>query len=157
MNNNFRLIALDKIQFTDYFSLSETELAAKGIEKKIVDEFPGFPCRVSLTDAEIGEEVILLNFEHHSVNSPYRSDGPIFVRKIAQNVTIEINEVPKMFNHRLLSIRGFDKNAIMIFADVIQGDNLKEKLNDILDNKEIEYLHIHNAKPGCYNCLVERA
>lgn len=61
-----------------------------------------------------------------------------------------------MFNHRLLSIRGFDKYATMIFADVTQGENLKEKLNNILNNNSIEYLHIHNAKPGCYNCLVVR-
>ena len=156
MKNNFKLVALDNSQFTDYFNLDESELAKQGIRKMVVDEFPGFPCRVSLADAEIGEEVILLNFEHHSVNSPYKSDGPVFIRKTAQTATPEINEVPKMFNHRLLSIRGFDRNATMIFADVTQGDNLKEKLNDILDNKKIDYLHIHNAKPGCYNCKVER-
>ena len=156
MNNNFRLKALDKAQFSDYFNLTENELVEKGIRKMVVDEFPGFPCRVSLADAEIGEDVILLNFEHHLVNSPYKTGGPIFIRKTAQTLKPEINEIPKMFNHRLLSIRGFDKEATMIFADVTHGDNLKEKLNDILDNKEIDYLHIHNAKPGCYNCLVER-
>jgi len=156
MINNFRLVAFDKSQFEEYFNLGETELAERGIIKMIVDEFPGFPCRVSLADAEIGEEVILLNFEHHNVNSPYKTSGPIFVRKTAQTTMIEVNEIPKMFNHRLLSIRGFNKNATMIFADVTQGDNLREKLNNILDNKTIEYLHIHNAKPGCYNCLVVR-
>jgi hypothetical protein len=156
MQNNFKLVALDRAQFDDYFNLSETKLVEKGIRKMIVDEYPGFPCRVSLADAEIGEEVILLNYEHYSVNSPYKAGGPIFVRKIAQTATPEINEIPKMFNHRLLSIRGFDKEATMIFADVITGANLKEKLNLILDNKVIEYLHIHNAKPGCFNCSVER-
>ena len=156
MQNNFRIVALDKKQFDNYFNLGETELAEKDIRKMVADEFPGFPCRVSLADAEIGEEVILLNFEHHSVNSPYKTGGPIFVRKTSQTLTPEINEVPKMFNHRLLSIRGFDKNATMIFADVTQGDTLKEKLFEILDNKAIDYLHIHNARPGCYNCLVER-
>lgn len=156
MQNNFKLVALDKAQFVDYFTLTETELSAKGIRKMVVNEFPGFPCRVSLQDAEIGEEVILLNFEHHNVNSPYKTGGPIFVRKMAQTATPAVNEIPKMFHHRLLSIRGFDKSATMVFADVTGGDNLKEKLDAILDNKEIEYLHIHNAKPGCYNCLVER-
>lgn len=156
MQNNFKLVALDKSQFEDYFNLDETELQKQGIRKMVVDEFPGFPCRVSLEDAEIGEEVILLNFEHHSVNSPYKSGGPIFIRRTAKTAKPEINYVPKMFNHRLLSIRGFDKNATMVFADVTEGDNLKEKLNDILDNKTIDYLHIHNAKPGCYNCKVER-
>ena len=157
MQNNFKLIALDKEQFAGYFNMSEPELSKMGIHKMIVDDFPGFPCRVSLEDAEIGEEVILLNYEHHNVNSPYKSSGPVFVRKKAQTATPGVNEIPVMFNHRLLSLRGYDKNALMIFADVTQGDKLKEKLHAILENNEIEYLHIHNAKPGCYNCRVERA
>jgi len=156
MVNNFRIVALDQVQFTSLFSLSESELNAKGMKKMIVDEFPGYPCRVSLTDAEIGEEVILLNYEHHNVNSPYRSNGPIFIRKIGQTANPKMNEIPIMFNHRLLSIRGFDKDAIMIFAEVMSGENLKENLFSILQNHAISYLHIHNAKPGCYNCRVER-
>jgi len=156
MVNNFRIVALDQVQFTSLFSLSESELNAKGMKKMIVDEFPGYPCRVSLTDAEIGEEVIVLNYEHHNVNSPYRSNGPIFIRKIGQTANPKMNEIPIMFNHRLLSIRGFDKDAIMIFAEVMSGENLKENLFSILQNQAISYLHIHNAKPGCYNCRVER-
>jgi hypothetical protein len=156
MANNFKLVALDQNQFASLFSLNENELAAKGMRKMIVDEFPGFPCRVSLADAEMGEEVMLLNYEHHDVNSPYRADGPIFVRKIGQTATPEINEIPKMFNHRLLSIRGFNNEATMIFADVTSGEQLKEKLMHILENQAIVYLHIHNARLGCYNCKVER-
>jgi len=157
MANNFQLVALNKALFEEFFVLSETELTQRGIRKMVVDEFPGYPCRVSLEDAEIGEEVILLNFEHHNVNSPYRAGGPIFVRKVAHTAMPAINEIPKMFNHRLLSIRGFDQAATMIFADVTAGDKLKEKLNSILANQDISYLHIHNAKPGCFNCLVVRA
>jgi hypothetical protein len=156
MKNNFRFVALDKTLFTDLFNLSQKELAKKGIQKMVVDEYPGYPCRVSLADAEIGEEVILLNFEHHNVGSPYKSSGPIFVRKNVETTLLEQNEIPKMFNHRLLSIRGYNKDAIMVFADVTQGDNLKDKIHEIFGNKEIEYLHIHNAKPGCFNCLVTR-
>lgn len=156
MQNNFQLVALDKSLFESYFDMSEAELSKIGIRKMVVDEFPGFPCRVSLADAEIGEEVILLNYDHHSVSSPYKGNGPIFVRKTASTLKPGINEVPKMFDHRLLSIRGFDKDSTMIFADVIQGSTLKEKLFEALGNKAIEYLHIHNAKPGCYNCTVKR-
>ena len=61
-----------------------------------------------------------------------------------------------MFNHRLLSLRGYDKNAIMKDATVIEGNNLKGQIFKIFENDDIQYIHIHNAKPGCYNCLVER-
>ncbi|HAD79515.1 MAG TPA: DUF1203 domain-containing protein, partial [Flavobacteriaceae bacterium] len=78
MKNNFRIVALDNELFSDYFNLSDKELSKQNISRMIVDKFPGYPCRVSLTDVQVGEEVILLNFEHHSVNSPYKASGPIF-------------------------------------------------------------------------------
>ena len=154
---NFRIKALDDREFLALFNLGNSELEKIGAVKMIVDEFPGFPCRVSLEDAEIGEEVILLPYQHHKTNSPYQSSGPIFVRKIAKTSIYEINEIPKMFNHRLLSLRGYDKNAIMKDASVIEGNNLKAQIFKIFENDDIQYIHIHNAKPGCYNCLVERA
>jgi hypothetical protein len=100
-----------------------------------VDEFPGFPCRVSLQDAEIGEEVILLPYQHHKTNSPYQANGPIFVRKIAKTAILETNEIPKMFNHRLLSLRGFDKNGIMKDASVTEAKILKNKLFELLKTR----------------------
>lgn len=154
---NFRIKALDDREFVALFNLGNSELEKIGAVKMIVDEFPGFPCRVSLEDAEIGEEVILLPYQHHKTNSPYQSSGPIFVRKIAKSSIYEINEIPKMFNHRLLSLRGYDKNAIMKDASVIEGNNIKEQIFKIFENDDIQYIHIHNARPGCYNCLVERA
>lgn len=154
---NFRIKALDDREFVALFNLGNSELEKIGAVKMIVDEFPGFPCRVSLEDAEIGEEVILLPYQHHKTNSPYQSSGPIFVRKIAKSSIYEINEIPKMFNHRLLSLRGYDKNAIMKDASVIEGNKLKEQIFKIFENDDIQYIHIHNARPGCYNCLVERA
>lgn len=154
---NFRIKAFDDREFVALFNLGNSELDKIGAVKMIVDEFPGFPCRVSLEDAEIGEEVILLPYQHHKTNSPYQSSGPIFVRKIAKSSIYEINEIPKMFNHRLLSLRGYDKNAIMKDASVIEGNNLKAQIFKIFENDDIQYIHIHNAKPGCYNCLVERA
>ena len=154
---NFRIKAFDDREFVALFNLGNSELEKIGAVKMIVDEFPGFPCRVSLEDAEIGEEVILLPYQHHKTNSPYQSSGPIFVRKIAKSSIYEINEIPKMFNHRLLSLRGYDKNAIMKDASVIEGNNLKAQIFKIFENYDIQYIHIHNARPGCYNCLVERA
>lgn len=136
--------------------MDNSELEKIGAIRMTVDKKPGYPCRVSLEDAEIGEEVILLTYQHHKTNSPYQSNGPIFVRKIAKTATLDINEIPKMLNHRLLSVRGFDKKGIMKEATVTEGHTLREMLNKIFDNQEISYVHIHNAKPGCYNCVAER-
>lgn len=153
---NFKIKALDQEEFSNLFTLNKEELEKIGAIKMTVDEFPGYPCRVSLKDAAIGEEVILLPYVHHKTKSPYQASGPIFVRKIANTASLETNEIPKMFNHRLLSLRGFDVNGIMKNATVTQGTNLKEEIINIFELEEINYIHIHNAKPGCYNCVVEK-
>jgi Protein of unknown function (DUF1203) len=157
MNSSFQLIALDSEQFAPLFKQSDEELAAIGARRMVVDEEPGFPCRVSLVDGEVGETVILLNFPHHNVSSPYRASGPIFVRGSARTAKPAVGEIPIMFRHRLLSIRGYDAAAIMVAAEVVQGSKLEEVIERLFSNDSVKYLHVHNAGPGCYNCRVVRA
>lgn len=157
MKTNFKIKPLPDTEFSHLFELNNSELEKMGALRMIVDAYPGFPCRVSLKDAEIGEEVILLPYQHHKTSSPYQSTGPIFVRKIAKTANLSVNEIPEMLNYRLLSIRAYDKNGIMKEATVIEGHYLREQIVQIFENEEINYIHIHNAKPGCYNCVVERA
>jgi hypothetical protein len=154
--NNFQIKALPYNQFAHLFLANEVELKNVGAIKMIVDEFPGFPCRVSLQDAAIDEEVILLPYQHHRTDSPYQATGPIFVRKNATEAAPAINEIPTILLHRLLSLRCYNKDAIMINATVVEGKIISETLYNFFSNKEIAYIHIHNAKPGCYNCLVEK-
>lgn len=122
----------------------------------IVDEKPGYPCRVSLADAEVGETVLLVPFTHHDVSSPYRASGPIFVREGATTANPRAGEIPTMFRHRLLSIRGYDADAMMVSAEVVDGTDLEDNIRRLFADETVEYLHIHNARPGCYNCRVVR-
>jgi hypothetical protein len=153
----FQLIALPAERFAPYFAKSDGELAGLGAARVVVDEKPGFPCRVSLADAEVGETVLLVAFAHHDVTSPYRGSGPIFVRRGVATAQPAVNEIPVMFRHRLLSVRGYDSGAMLIAADVVQGRELEATIGSLFANQRIAYLHIHNAKPGCYNCSVRRA
>ena len=154
--NNFQITALQDKEFSNLFKLDNRELEKRGVIKMTVDKKPGFPCRVSLKDAEIGEEVILLSYQHHQTNSPYQATGPIFISKDAITSSLDINEIPAMLNHRLLSVRAYDQNGMMRDAIVTEGQNLKTVLIATFSNPEINYIHIHNAKAGCYNCKVER-
>lgn len=156
MKMDFKLIALEGSNFVDFFKLDNLKLKEMGAKRMIVDEVPGFPCRVSLQDAELGEEIILFSFQYHKANSPYQATGPIFVRKIAKTAKLEINEIPRMFNHRLLSLRGYNSEGFMKEAIIIGGKNLREQIVQIFKNDNINYIHIHNAKPGCFNCKVIR-
>ncbi len=157
MNNSFRLTALPSEQFSLLFGQSDAELEATGARRMIVDHKPGFPCRVSLVDAEVGETVILVPFTHHNVSSPYRASGPIFVRATARTASPAVGEVPVMFRHRLLSIRRYDTAAMMTGATVVKGTELEDAIQRLFGEEGTSYLHIHNAQPGCYNCCVVRA
>ena len=66
------------------FRLSDEELHERSAQWLVADAKPGYPCRVTLEDAEIGERVLAVPFIHHDVQSPYRASGPVFVRESAQ-------------------------------------------------------------------------
>lgn len=155
MSTNFKITALEN-EFNHLFSLNEEELASKGMIKMIVDEKPGYPCRVSLEDAEVGEEVILLPYQHHKTKSPYQSSGPIFVRKNVEKANLGINEIPIMLTHRPQSLRIYDSKGMMIDAKTIEGKTLKNEIEMIFSNSLADYIQIHNSNPGCYNCQVIR-
>lgn len=157
MADSFRFLALPAERFAPLFELPDAELAALGARRRTVDEKPGFPCRVSLVDAEVGETVLALSFTHHEVDSPYRASGPIFVRRGAATARPAPGEVPAYLGHRLLSLRAYDRQAMMIGADVVEGAALEAALRRLFADPEVAYLDVHNARPGCFNCRVERA
>ena len=153
----FQIHALSADQFHHLFKMTDSELTARNARRQLVNSNPGTPCRVSLKDAEIGEEVILVHYEHQPEDTPYRASHGIFVRQGAQQAFPEQGQVPELFRHRLMSVRGFDKNHLMIDADAVEGVALEETINRLFENSDVEYLHLHNATPGCYAAKVTRA
>jgi len=157
VSSSFQFVAADATRFAHLFDQSDAELASIGARRMTVDTKPGFPCRVSLADAEIGEAVLLLPFTHHDVASPYRASGPIYVRRDVATAEPARGEVPTMLLHRLLSVRAYDEHAMLREAEVVQGTELAAMIERCFSNPSISYLHVHNARPGCYNCSVVRA
>ncbi|WP_459211515.1 DUF1203 domain-containing protein [Aquimarina rhabdastrellae] len=156
MKNNFIISGIKQNEIQQLFNLEEKELQAKGISKIKVDEKPGYPCRISLKEAEIGEEILAFNYEHHKANSPYRASGPIFVRINTNEACLKKNEIPEILKNRYLSLRVYDDDGIMIDAITIEGERIEEAIQRVFDNKKAKYIQVHNAKRGCYNCQIDR-
>ena len=154
---SFRLHALESTQFAPLFELSDAELLDRGARRMQVDVHPGFPCRVSLDDAALGEEVLLLPFEHHAVDSPYRASGPIFVRRDAPKAQPEVDEVPAAIARRLISLRAYDVDHLMRAAEVVKGTEVGAALQRLFDDARIQRIDLHNAKPGCFAARATRA
>jgi hypothetical protein len=152
----FQISALRRDDFTEFLSLDDEALERHGAKRYIADRKPGFPCRVTLEDAEPGERVVLLPFRHQSASSPYGAIGPIFVRESAQTASVPPDVVPGVLRTRLLSVRAYDAADLMTEAAVVEGRELEPVLNQLLERADVSYLHIHFARPGCYACRVDR-
>ena len=153
----FQVSPLGIATFAPLFALSDEALSARHAVRRVVQQQPGFPCRVSLRDAEPGEKVILVHFEHHAVASPYRSSHAIYVRESASEARLEPEEVPTMLRTRLLSLRSFDGAGMMVDADVSEGSAIEASISRLLSASASRYIHIHFARPGCYAAQVFRA
>jgi hypothetical protein len=154
---DFRISGLPVTQFLPLFGLAEPGLAAQGVMRCIADHYPGFPCRVSLRDAAVGDSVLLLNYEHLSVSGPYRSRHAIYVREYAIESRPAVNQVPDVLRIRLMSIRAFDSGGLMVDADVVEGTSVDQLIIRYLDHPQVAYLHLHNAKRGCFAARAGRA
>lgn len=155
---DFQFSGLPLEPFQALFALNDDELLARGMRRYVADEKPGFPCRVTLEDAELGEELILLSYAHQPAEtSPYRAEGPIFVRKAATESYQNHDKVPPVLRSRLLSLRGYDRDDLIIEAEVVEGTKLETELAKFFDNADVAYIHIHYARRGCFACRVDRA
>ena len=141
--------------FQPLLGLDAAALQARGIVRQRVDG-PGFPCRITLQDAEPGETVLLLPWTHLDVDTPYRAGGPIFVRESAQATGIFANTIPEQQRSRLLSVRAYDACGWMRDADVTEGELLESLVERFFGDARIAYLQVHNARRGCYACRVDR-
>jgi hypothetical protein len=142
--------------FQELFELSDEELATRRAKRVVADSKPGFPCRISLQDAEPGDEVILTNFIHLPSESPYRSTHAVYVRRAATTAASYSDSVPEMLRSRLLSVRAFDAKDMLVGADVIDGDRVEEVIARFFEDPAVQFLHVHFAKPGCYACRIDR-
>ena len=146
---------IDPAPYRELFGLRDGELATRGIVRMTVTD-PTFPCRVSLTDREIGESVLLLNHVSHDVANPYRAAHAIFVTEAEQEPAEYVDEVPPVFKPRMLSLRGFDKDGMMAEAILTQPGEADAGIRRLFDNPEIETIHAHNATRGCFAAKIER-
>jgi hypothetical protein len=153
---SFRIIGLPAERFTHLFALSDAELAREGAVRRTADaRTPGYPCRVSLTDSKPGDELILVNYEHHAVDSPYRMRFAIYVRQ-GEETFDKVDEVPQQLRIRSLAVRAFDADGMMTGWELLEGRGLETAIERLFDNPDAAYLHVHYAAPGCYAARVER-
>lgn len=152
----YRVTGLDPAPYKPLFGMSDEELAGRGIVRMTVSS-PTFPCRVSLTDREIGESVLLLNHVSHDVDNPYRVAHAIFVTEGEEEAAEYIDQIPPVFEKRILSLRAFDDNGMMVDAALAQPGEADGVIRRLFDNKAVDHIDAHNATRGCFSARIERS
>jgi len=151
----YRIKGIDPTPYRSLFGLSDDELAERGAVRMTVAD-PTFPCRVSLTDRALGEKVLLVNHVSHDVANPYRASHAIFVTEADEQPAEYVDQVPPVFEKRILSLRGFDADGMMADAILTQPGGADAGIRQLFANPEIETIHAHNATRGCFSARIER-
>lgn len=152
----YRITGIDPAPYRQLYGLTDAELAEHNVVRMTVTAKPSFPCRVSLTDREVGEKVLLLNHVSHDVAGPYRASHAIFVTEGETARGAYVDKVPPVFEPRVLSLRGFDADGMMVDATLAQPGEADAGIRKLFANDAIETIHAHNATRGCFAARIER-
>lgn len=151
----YRIRGLEPANFAPLFDLDDAELEAQGMTRMTVDS-PNFPCRISLRDCDLGDEVILLNHLSHDGNNPYKASHAIFVSKSASEAADYADAIPPALDRRILSLRAFDTKGMMVEAALAQPGEANSAIRKLLANPAITHIDAHNAIRGCFAARIDR-
>ena len=151
----YQIKGLEPAPFAPLFTLDDSELEARGMSRMTVDN-PNFPCRVSLRDCELGDEVILLNHVSHEAANPYRASHAIFVSRSATEAASYADTVPPALDRRILSLRTFDSDGMMVDAALAQPGEADAVIRQLLANPAADHIDAHNAIRGCFAARIDR-
>jgi hypothetical protein len=155
---SYVVTGLSPESFRHLFNLSDEALAELGIVRWPVEADSHFPCRVTLEDAQPGETVLLLNYEHQPADSPFRARHAIFVTQGASDIRRTQDELPGSIASRpAISLRAFDADGMIVDAALAPGAELEPVIERQLAMPNVAYLHAHYAAMGCYAARIDRA
>jgi Protein of unknown function (DUF1203) len=152
----YQITGLNPADHAPLFAMSDAELAANNACRVTATASRGFPCRVSLRDADEGDALILFNHVSHDVATPYRSAYAVYVRKAASETAIYVDTTPPVFEGRPIALRGFDDEGNLLGATLALAGDADARIRELFENEEIAYIHAHNAAHGCFAAKVER-
>jgi hypothetical protein len=152
----YRIEGLSPEPFKPFFRMDEAELVARNARRATADSPTGFPCRVSLRDAEPGEALLLVNHVSNDAPTPFRASHAIFVREAASAAARFVDEVPPYLDRRTLGLRGFGPDGMLRAGLLAMPGEADRRIRELLDDDRIASVHAHNAALGCFLARIER-
>lgn len=153
----FVIRGLSASHYRQLYGMSNEKLEANGAKRYVCDATPGYPDRIEMRDAEIGETLLLVNHVSMDKRTPYKASHAIFVREGAEHSFEAENEVPPVMFNRLLSLRAFDQSGMMVDADIAKAEKIQTTIEKMLGDKQVAHIDAHNAVRGCFSGRITRA
>ena len=152
----YRISGLEPSQFAHLVGLSDEELQRHGAVRMTANGQPSFPCRIQLEDAKAGETLLLVNHVSHEGNNPYRASHAIFVSESALEAASYEREIPPALDRRILSLRAFDGEGMMVDAALAQPGEADPVIRRMLANDAVDHVDAHTAIRGCFMARADR-
>ncbi|NNC72304.1 MAG: DUF1203 domain-containing protein [Sphingomonadaceae bacterium] len=153
---SYRIRGIDPEPYAHLIGAGEDVLEAANAVRVEAKSSRGYPCRVSLEDAEAGETLILVNHVSQDADTPYRATHAIYIREAAREPAEYIDTLPPVFANRPLSLRGFDDKGMLVDAALAMPGDVEAPLEALLADDKIAYIDAHNAAHGCFAARIER-
>jgi len=152
----YRIEGLPPQEFEGLFEMPADRLETR-VARRVTAHAPhAFPCRITLEDAEVGDELLLINHVSHDVAGPFRTAFAIFVREGASRAACYIDETPLYLERRTLGLRGFDCEGMLAGAVLALPGEADARMRSLFERPEISVIHAHNAAHGCFLARIER-
>lgn len=152
----FRIVGLDPAPFRPLYGLSDAALAARRARRVVVDASPGVPDRASLRDLPVGAVALLVHHVHQPAESPFHASHAIYIEEGATSARLVEGRLPRVLRRRLLSLRAFDRDGMLLDADAVEGEAATPVVERMLADARVDVVHAHLARPGCFAARIER-
>ena len=101
--------------------------------------------------------MLLVNYEHQTAPTPYRSNYAIYVSEAARETRRLAGELPPVLRGRPIALRAFDAAGMLVGAELALDDDVEAAVGRQFANPAAAYLHAHNAAHGCFAARIDRA
>lgn len=152
----YRIQGLDPAPFDDLFASDGAALEHALALRVTAESDTGYPCRVSLTDARRGDEMLLVHHVSNDVALPFRMAHAIYVGQGARHAAPHVDTVPEMIDRRTIGLRAFDARGMMIRALLAAPGEADRQIRALFAAGDVACLHAHNAAYGCFLAAVDR-
>jgi hypothetical protein len=154
---SLRFVAMPS-DMAEAYRAGEPDANGQTPERHISDG-SGTPCRHCLTDVEEGEPYLILSYRPFEGTQPYAEQGPIFLHAETCPRYADETRAPEMFTRReRFLMRGYNSDDRIIYGSgsIVDTKDLDREASKLLDDANVNYVHLRSGSYNCFQCKIER-